>query len=290
VTRAHPTDDAEPFQNEDQSSEPELEKAQLQEAKERSSPSGKVVYQAIIEEAREELNRPSSALFWSGIAAGLSMGFSFIAESVLRSRLPDTEWRPLVSKLGYSVGFVVVILGRQQLFTENTLTPVLPFLKHKTWSLFGNVMRLWGIVLLANLIGAVIISLVVVRTPAFSHDIRRAFVEVGHEAMRNGFGVVLLKGIFAGWLIALIVWLLPFAEAARLWVIILITWLVGAAELSHVVAGSIEVFALSWAGQKPWLTTIGSYVIPALIGNIIGGVTLVAALNHAQVKSGDGKE
>src|SRR3954469_20787233 len=87
------------------------------EAQERSSPSGTVIYKAILKEGMEELERPSSALFWSGAAAGLSMGASLIAEGLLSSHLPDSSWKPLVTKLGYSVGFIVVILGRQQLFT-----------------------------------------------------------------------------------------------------------------------------------------------------------------------------
>src|SRR4051794_7912093 len=82
----------------------------------RSSPSGRVVYESIMKEADEELDRASSALFWSGLAAGLSMGLSLVAEGVLRHHLPEAKWSPLVSKLGYSVGFVMVILGRQQLF------------------------------------------------------------------------------------------------------------------------------------------------------------------------------
>src|SRR5687767_7977447 len=109
-----------------------------QEATQRSAPSGKIVYKAILREAEDELERPSSALFWSGLAAGLSMGFSLIAEALLHANLPDTGWRPLVAKLGYSVGFLVVILGRQQLFTENTLTPVLPLLKNKDAKTLGN--------------------------------------------------------------------------------------------------------------------------------------------------------
>src|SRR4051812_19632140 len=104
------------------------EELEHEEAHERSSPSGKVVYKAIMAEADEELDRSSGVLSWSGLAAGLSMGFSLLAEAILRARLPDKEWRPLVVKLGYSVGFLIVILGRQQLFTENTLTPVLPLL------------------------------------------------------------------------------------------------------------------------------------------------------------------
>src|SRR5206468_4196322 len=118
----------------------EEEEREEEEVSQRSSPSGRVVYKAILKEADEELERPSSALFWSGIAAGLAMGLSMIAEGVLRHHLPEASWRPLVAKLGYSVGFVVVILGRQQLFTENTLTPILPLLQRKDGGTLGNVM------------------------------------------------------------------------------------------------------------------------------------------------------
>src|SRR3954452_17946948 len=106
-------------------------KTEQDEAESRSSPSGKIVYKAICTESEEELDRPTSALFWSGLAAGLSMGFSLVGEGLLRAHLPDEHWRPLVAKFGYSIGFLIVILGRQQLFTENTLTPVLPLLQEK---------------------------------------------------------------------------------------------------------------------------------------------------------------
>jgi formate/nitrite transporter FocA (FNT family) len=96
------------------------EKKEKKEAEERSSPSGAVVYQAISSEGEEELERPTSALMWSGLAAGMSMGFSFVAEALLRAHIPDASWRPLIVNFGYSVGFLIVVLGRQQLFTENT--------------------------------------------------------------------------------------------------------------------------------------------------------------------------
>ncbi len=91
-----------------------------------------IVYKAILKEADEELGRSTIALAWSGLAAGLSMGFSLVAEGLLQSHLPDAAWRPLISKFGYSLGFLIVILGRQQLFTENTLTPMLPLLQSAT--------------------------------------------------------------------------------------------------------------------------------------------------------------
>lgn len=266
----------------------EKEQAEHKDAERRSAPGGKVVYKAILKEGEEELARSSSALFWSGLAAGLSMGFSMIAEGLLHAYLPDAYWRPLVAKFGYSAGFLIVILGRQQLFTENTLTPILPLLQRKTVGTLGNVLRLWAVVLIANLIGALIVAWVAARTNAFDPHVREAFAAIGHKAMEHGFGTTLLRGIFAGWLIALMVWLLPFAETARVWVIIFITYLVGLGHFSHIIAGGIETFTIAAMGQKPWLDVLGNYVLPTLIGNILGGVSLVATLNHAQVVAGEG--
>jgi formate/nitrite transporter FocA (FNT family) len=263
------------------------EEKQQQDAEERSSPSGAVVYHAICKEGEDELRRSTSALAWSGLAAGMSMGFSLIAEGLLRANLPDTIWRPLIVHLGYSVGFLVVVLGRQQLFTENTLTAILPLLQRRTGHTLRNVARLWATVLLANLLGALLFAAAIAKTPTFDVGVVREFAHLAEEGLRAGFATTLLRGIFAGWLIALMVWLLPFAESARVWVIIIITYLVGLGGLAHVIAGSVETMFLAWRGTISWIDCFGSYTIPALIGNIIGGVSLVAAINHAQVVAGE---
>jgi len=261
-----------------------------QAAEERSAPSGKIIYKAILAEGEEELKRSSAALFWSGLAAGLSMGFSMIAEGLLARYLPDAPWRPLVANFGYSLGFLIVILGRQQLFTENTLTPILPLLQKWNWPTLRNVARLWGIVLVANLLGGLLLSLVIAHSTAFEPEAQREFAHLGQQALAHGFGTTLLRGIFAGWLIALMVWLLPFAEEGRIWVIIFVTYIVGVAHFSHVIAGSVEVFTLAAMGQTSWGTALGSFTVPALLGNILGGVMLVAALNHAQITAGEEDE
>jgi formate/nitrite transporter FocA (FNT family) len=267
----------------------EEEKANEQaDADERSSPSGTIIYKAILKEGVEELARPSSALFWSGLAAGLSMGASLIAEGLLASHLPDAPWKPLVSKLGYSVGFLVVILGRQQLFTENTLTPILPLMSEKTFSRFAGVMRLWFVVLFANLLGCLAVAWVASRSAAFSDNVRNEFAEIGKQAMEGSFGAHVTHGIFAGWLIALMVWVLPFAESARFWVIILLSYIVGLGHFGHVVAGAVQTFYSAVVGQSTWGGVCANYLLPAFIGNVIGGVALVAAINHAQVVSGRG--
>ena len=266
----------------------EIEQREEKEAEERSAPSGKVVYKAISREGEEELERTSSALFWSGLAAGMSMSFSMIAEGLLTSRLPDESWRPLVAKFGYSAGFLIVILGRQQLFTENTLTPVLPLLQRKARATLANVSRLWAVVLAANLAGALVVSLTLAFTNVFEADVRQTFAEMGQKAIEPGFADVLLRGIFAGWLIALMVWLLPFAETARVLVIILITYLVGIGHFSHIIAGAVDVLTAAAMGATSWSNAIGGFIVPALIGNVIGGVMLVATLNHAQIVAGKG--
>jgi formate/nitrite transporter FocA (FNT family) len=259
------------------------------EAEERSAPSAHVVYEAIRKEGRHELERRVSSLAWSGLAAGLSMGFSFVTQAQLENHLPAGAWRPLITTLGYSVGFLFVILGRQQLFTENTLTVILPLL-HRTQArdLF-RVARLWAVVLIANLLGSLIFSLVLAKTATFEPEAHQTFNALANRAGTFSFGVTILRGIFAGWLIALMVWLLPAAETARVWVIIIVTYVVGLCHFPHIIAGSTETFYLALTGARSWFAVLGGFIIPALIGNTLGGVTLVAALAHAQI-AGDKNE
>jgi formate-nitrite transporter family protein len=250
------------------------------EAEERSAPNASIVYEAIYLEGKDELERGTSALFFSALAAGLSMGFSLMTEALLRASLPDTAWRPLIAKLGYTVGFLVVVLGRQQLFTENTLTVMLPFLHWKNRFVLGKVLRLWGIVLVGNLLGALAIAWVFGHTPVFEEDVKSVMMEISRHGIDEPFITVLLRGVFAGWLIALMVWLMPAAESARVGVIVIITYLVGLAGLAHVIAGSVDKLLLVTTGNLSWGAFIGGFLLPALLGNIIGGVSLVAALNH----------
>jgi formate/nitrite transporter FocA (FNT family) len=179
-----------------------------------------------------------------------------------------------------------VILGRQQLFTENTLTDILPMLRLKRGGVLANVARLWAVVWVSNMVGTLIFTAAIVFLPVLDPGVRSAVTSIGTESMAHGFWTVFTRGIFAGWLIALMVWLLPFAETARVWVIIIITYIVGLAGFSHVIAGSAEAFTLSWQGLEPWTATFGGYTIPALLGNTLGGVALVAALAHVQFIEG----
>jgi formate-nitrite transporter family protein len=265
---------------------PELTAKQHEEAEERTSVSVDVVHEAVRRDGEEELKRPVSALAWSGLAAGLSMGFSFVGQALFFAHLPDRPWRPLLVNLGYPVGFLIVIAGRQQLFTENTLTAIIPLLAKKTPATLLKVIRLWAIVLAANLVGAHLFAWVAANTQMFQPEVRDAMLSLAKEAMRVTFGAAILRGIFAGWLIALVVWMLAAVDSGRTAIILILTYIVGLAHLTHIIAGAVEVLFLPMAGAASWLHVAWGYLLPTLIGNIIGGSSLTAALNHAQVVAG----
>ena len=261
-------------------------RTEQKQVEERLAIGANVVYETIRRQGDEELLRPASALAWSALAAGLSMGFSFIAEGLLMAHLPDSSWRPLVSRTGYCVGFLIVILGRQQLFTENTLTVILPLLLRKDLTTMLRVLRLWAIVLSANLVGTYLIALCLARIVLFDAHTQAGLVEIGRAHFGAGFGTVVVRAIFAGWLIALMVWLLPGAESAKVSIIIIITYLVGLAEFNHIVAGSTTAFFVVVTKSVSWTAYFAHFFVPTLLGNIVGGVSLVAALGHAQVVGG----
>jgi len=265
---------------------PELTDKQQQEAQDRTSVSANVVHEAIRHDGEEELKRPVSALAWSGFAAGLSMGFSFVAQALFRAHVPDHPWRPLLVNLGYPLGFLIAIIGRQQLFTENTLTAIIPLLARRNVTTLLRVIKLWAVVLAANLVGAHLFAWVVADTPMFRPDVQAAMLSLATQAADVTFGVAILRGIFAGWLIAMVVWMLAAIDTGRIMVIVIVTYIVGLAGLTHIIAGSVEVLFLPMAGVRSWLAVVWGYMVPTLIGNIIGGVSLTAALNHAQVVAG----
>jgi formate/nitrite transporter FocA (FNT family) len=267
---------------------PDLEESEKQKADEEESLNASITYEVIRREGEKELERSPRALAWSGLAAGLSMGFILIAEGLLRSHLPDAAWRPLVAKLGYSVGFLIVILGSQQLFTENTVTPIVPLLTRRTRELLGRVLRMWAVVLVTNLVGTIAFAWVLARTTLFDPEVHVAFTGVAAEALRGDFWTTVVRAVFAGWLIALMVWMLPAAKSGQVAVIVGMTYLVGLAGLSHIIAGSTEVAYLVARDAATWGDYLGRFVVPTLLGNTLGGVTLVAALNHAQVGGGSG--
>jgi formate-nitrite transporter family protein len=262
---------------------PNLDSAEREQAAEHTTPHALVIHEIVREEGEAAMERTFAALMWSALAAGLSMGFSFLVQSILESALPETRWRGLISSFGYTIGFVFVILGRQQLFTESTLTAVLPVLTRRNLATLWKALRLWAIVLFFNLIGTAIFAGMLQIEGVFSPEVSESLARVAHTPLSADFAVTLVRGVFSGWLIALMVWLLPSARAARLLTILLVTYTVAVSKLTHVVAGSVEAAYAVMIGTATLADYFFVFMIPTLLGNMLGGISLVAIVNHAAI-------
>jgi formate/nitrite transporter FocA (FNT family) len=243
------------------------------------------IHEILRMEGKDELERGVSPLIWTGLAAGLSMGFSFTTQALIHQGLPDAPWRHLVAALGYCVGFVIIILGRQQLYTESTLTAVLPLLSERNLATARSTLRLWIIVLAANIAGTWAFAFALVWGQPLPPETAASLTQLAGEALSGDFTRTIIRGVFAGWLIALMVWLLPSARSAKLFVIIIITYLVALARLPHIVAGSTEAAYAVLANHRSLTEYWVAFFLPTLLGNTIGGVCLVAMLNHAPIAS-----
>jgi formate-nitrite transporter family protein len=264
---------------------PHLDQRQQRQAAAGAPMGALVIHEIVRDQGEDELERSFSGLAWSGIAAGLSIGFSFLVQATLQAHLPDTPWRPLVAGFGYSVGFLIVILGRQQLFTETTLTAVIPALTRRTLHTLLQTLRVWAIVLTAN-IGATWIFAAIAAWPGiFPEPTMQAMAELSALALRGPFWHTLVTGGSAGWLIGLMVWLLPAASTSRALIIVLLTYIVAICQFPHIIAGSVEAAFAVLTGHA----TVGDYafrfLIPTFLGNAAGGTILAALLNHAPVAS-----
>jgi len=250
--------------------------------------SSRTVYLIILAEGEEELSRPSWSLIWSliwsGIAAGVGISTSVLAEEILHAKLGDISHRHLVENFGYSLGFVLVILSRLQLFTGNTLSVVLPLLFRPSRDKLLNSGRLWGLVLTANLLGTAVTALMTLWPGTVEPWVADGMIAVSlHFAEVRGWDALLL-GIPAGFLIAAIVWMLPSAKGFEIFVILVFTYLIALGDFTHVIAGATEVFLLIFSGNLSVYDGVVLMLLPTLAGNIIGGTGLFALLAHAQVR------
>ncbi len=229
------------------------------------------------------MGRPAVSLWWSGVAAGLSISFSVLAQALLDLNLPQMPARELLVALGYPVGFLMVVLGRQQLFTETTITMVLPVMARPGRECFRSLARVWSIVLAANLAGTIAAAAFCSLTPVISPETLAAMVDLGRPIFAKPWITLLFQGITAGFLMAAMVWLLPSAEGNRFHVIALMTYLIGISGSAHIVAGSVEAFLLLLDGSVGIAAVAGHFMVPVLLGNMVGGTALFAMLSYAQV-------
>jgi formate-nitrite transporter family protein len=252
------------------------------------------IHDNILEPAKKEMDRPASSLLWSALASGMVIGFSFLA-SAFAAHLVSEPYQAAAAAAAYPLGFIFVVMARSELFTENTLDPVVPLLEQRNRETFRKLLRMWGLLLAGNLVGALIFGWVLARTPVVQPELHPSLMKIATEVSSGGFGQVLYAGVFAGWLIALLSWLLAstHSTAAQIVLIWLCTAPISALHFRHSIAGSVEAFYRAAAGGASWGSMLGQFVVPSVIGNAIGGVLLVALLNYGQVAEekaqGEGK-
>jgi formate-nitrite transporter family protein len=256
---------------------------EVEDVEERSTPRTPVIYETVRRLGEEEMARPFVSLWWSGLAAGLSISFSLLAEALLQIGLPDTSWRPLIVDFGYSVGFLMAVLSRQQLFTESTITAVLPLAAEFGLGNLGRMARMWVIVLAANLVGTLVASLFCSWTPVLAPNVLHHMLQISRHLLELSWTEMFFRSITSGFLIAAMVWLMPGAERAQFAVITIITYLVALGNFPHIVAGSVEAFMLTINGDAGVGWALGGFALPALLGNIIGGTVLFTVIAYAQV-------
>jgi formate/nitrite transporter FocA (FNT family) len=261
-----------------------MSSTEKRDVEELSAPRARIIYEVVRKQGDEELDRPPGSLFWSGLAGGITIMMSVVAEGALHSKLPaNMPLRQVISDLGYSLGFVMVILGRMQLFTEQTIVTVLPNMAEPTWKKLGMTVRLWAIVFAANMIGTCAAAAIIVFLHLTSHDLTAGMVEVSGALIQKAPMDVLLQAVPAGFLMASVAWIRAGVTESEFWVVFIITYAIALGGFAHVVAGSAEAFLMLFAGHVG-PGQVASVILPALIGNIIGGTGLFALLAHAQVR------
>jgi formate/nitrite transporter FocA (FNT family) len=243
------------------------------------------IHDNILGPAEEEMKRPAGSLLWSAFASGLTIGFSFLMGAYAQT-LVDARYAHFVAGAAYPLGFLFVVFARSELFTENTLEPVIPLLHRRDAETLWKMLRLWGLLLMGNLIGAALFAWVMAHSPVIGDpEVRRHLGGIAQESTSDGFTLTLVRGIMAGWLIALLTWLLASTQESVVHVLLIwlttapIAWL----GFRHSIVGSVEAFYRVSAGTASLGEMAGAFIVPAVIGNAIGGVVLVALLNYGQV-------
>lgn len=242
-----------------------------------------------IAEGMDEIERPAAGLLMSGLSAGLDVGFSVLALGVASSVGPGGMSKSLfelVLASAYAVGFVLVVFGRSELFTEHTTLAFLPVLGGK--ASLRQLVRLWGLVFVANITGAALFALLLSHLgPALGVVRPEVLGEMAHEVVDHPAWVILLSAVVAGWLMGLASWLVTAGRdtTSQVLFVWLVTGLIGYAGLHHSILGSVEVLSAIFAEQSLGWLDFARFVGLAAIGNAVGGVVFVGIVKygHASV-------
>ena len=243
------------------------------------------ILESEISQGLQELNRPADGLILSGLSAGLDIGFSLLLMAAMITavggELPSGVVRILVANM-YSVGFIFVVLGRSELFTEHTSLAVFPVLGGQAGLL--ELGRLWGLVYVSNLVGAAAFALLAVRIgPGLGVVEASAFGEIAHSMVDHGAAMIFLSALLAGWMMGLLSWLLSASREtiAQILIVWLVTAAIGFGQLHHSIVGTVEVLSGVFAGLGVTMADYAHFLLWSTLGNAIGGVIFVALIKYS---------
>jgi formate/nitrite transporter FocA (FNT family) len=240
------------------------------------------IYTNVEENAREELKRTPRSLAFSGLAGGLGMGLTGIGVASARAVLGDSPWAQFVALLFYPLGFLAAVIGRAQLFTENTLYPIALILSERRYVL--KTARLWAIVFTFNILGATVFAVLSVKTGALHPEVVQGLVSLGRAAVAGQTAHVFWSGVIGGWIIALMAWIVSGSSGTigQIAVVWALTVVVGMGHFAHCIASSGEILSAVFSGFVTWASYV-HWLAFATSGNIVGGMTFVTLLNFGQV-------
>lgn len=249
--------------------------------------SPKLIFEIIRHDGELELERKTLPLFLSALAAGLMISFSFYFRAIINLYVGDAPWTGAITGFGYTTGFLIVILGRLQLFTENTITTVIPLFRNPCLMNLKKLLRLWGIVLGSNIVGTFIAALFMSSSFFATPEITHVLHEVSMHVMAPGAVDNIVRGIPAGMLIAAIVWMIPMSRGFSFFTILTFTYFISIGNFAHVVVGSSEAAYDVLMGTSTIFDYFFRFLIPTGLGNIIGGTGVFTLLISAQVGKED---
>lgn len=245
-----------------------------------ASKSAEQILETVIQDGKNELDRASAGLAVSGFAAGMNISFAAVALAVVAS---ITGGVGLAAYAAYPLGFLIVIIGRSQLFTENTVTPVTVVLAQARR--LPNMLRLWAIVFIFNVLGTLVFATAAYYGDLLTPTAMNYLMQDVSDKISYGFWSTGIKAVFGGWLVALIAWLVAASQdtISRIFFVFALSALIPAAGLTHCIAGSSEVLMGVFSGNVSATEYLGGFMLPTTLGNIVGGLVLVTLLNYGQV-------
>ncbi|MFC4357254.1 formate/nitrite transporter family protein [Halobium salinum] len=245
------------------------------------------ILEQLIDQGFEETERSSLGLALSGLSAGLDIGFGPLLMVAVYTLVSEPWGEPLTTLFvanAYAVGFIFVVLGRSELFTEHTTLAALPVIDGR--SSISGLARLWALVYAGNIVGGAIFAVpAVLFAPDYGIATPNAFVHLGDTLLGYGNTEFFFAAILAGWMMGLLAWLLSAAQEtlSRIVFVWVVTAAIGLLHLPHSIAGNVEIIMAVLAGPKYGLVDYVVFLGLSTAGNAVGGVVFVALLKYGHI-------